>query len=78
MTKSMAIANIDNLLPQLPEKRLQEILDIVGYFLEKEKKHKAFVERVLKAEQENDSVICNSVEEAMQAIFNAPDDDDEA
>ena len=78
MTKSMAIANIDNLLSQLPEKRLQEVLDIVGYFLEKEKKHKAFVERVLKAERESDSVICNSVEEAMQVIFNAPDDDDEA
>lgn len=77
MTKDMAIANIDNLLSQLPGKRLQEILDIAGYFLEKEKKHKAFVERVLKAEREHDVVECKTPEEFMQAILNAPDDDDD-
>ena len=69
----MAIANIDNLLSQLPEKRLQEVLDIVGYFLEKEKKHKAFVERVLKAEQEP-AIRFETVEDAVEAVFDETED----
>lgn len=73
MTKSMAIANIENLLSQLPEKRLQEVLDIVGYFLEKEKKHKAFVERVLKTEQEH-AIRFETVEDAVEAVFDETED----
>lgn len=76
--KTMEISEIDEMLLKLSEDHLKEVKDFVGYLLDREKKHRAFVERVLKAEQEHDSIICNSVEEAMQAILNAPDDDDEA
>lgn len=76
--KTMEISEIGEMLLNLSDERLKEVRDFVGYLVEREKKHKAFVERVLKAEQEHDSIICNSVEEAMQAILNAPDDGDEA
>jgi Mn-containing catalase len=76
--KTLEISDIDEMLQKLSDERLQEVRDFVGYLIEREKKHQAFVERVLKAEQEHDSIICNSVEEAMQAILNAPDEDDEA
>jgi Mn-containing catalase len=76
--ETMEISEIGEMLLNLSDERLKEVRDFVGYLVEREKKHKAFVERVLKAEQEHDSIICNSVEQAMQAILNAPDDDDEA
>ena len=76
--KTMEISEIGEMLLNLSDERLKEVRDFVGYLVEREKKHKAFVERVLKAEQEHDSIICNSVEQARQAILNAPDDDDEA
>jgi len=70
--KKMEISEIDEMLQKLSDERLKEVRDFIGYLLEREKKHKKFVEWVLKAEKEHDSVICNSVEEAMQAILNAP------
>jgi rubrerythrin len=70
--KKMEISEIDEMLQKLSDERLKEVRDFIGYLLEREKRHKKFVERVLKAEKEHDSVICNSVEEAMQAILNAP------
>ena len=70
--KTMEISEIDEMLQKLSDERLKEVRDFIGYLLEREKKHKKFVERVLKADKEHDSVICNSVEEAMQAILNAP------
>ena len=76
--KTMEISEIDEMLHKLSDERLKEVRDFVDFLLEREKKHRAFVERVLKAEQEHDSIICNSVEEAMQAILNTPDDDDAA
>lgn len=74
--KTMEITDIDDMLLKLPARRLQEVRDYVGFLLEKEKKRRAFEKRVLKAEKEHDSIICNSVEEAMQAILNTPDDDE--
>lgn len=73
--KTIEISDIDEILLQLPEERIKEARDFVGYLLEKEKKHKAFVEKVLKAEKEP-GIICNTVEEAMQAIISAPDDNE--
>ncbi|MBI3601097.1 MAG: DUF2281 domain-containing protein [Nitrospinae bacterium] len=73
--KTMEISDIDEILRKLPDERIQEVRDYAGYLLEKEKKRKAFEERVLKAEKEP-GIICNSVEEAMDAILNAPDDDE--
>lgn len=73
----MEISDIDEMLLNLSDERIQEVRDYVGYLLEKEKKRKAFEERVLKTEQEHDVVECKTPEEFIQAILNAPDDDDE-
>lgn len=73
--KTMEITDIDDMLLKLPARRLQEVRDYVGFLLEKEKKRRAFEKRVLKAAKEP-GIICNSVEEAMEAILNAPDDDE--
>ena len=75
--KTMEISEIDEMLLKLSEERLQEVKDFVGYLLDREKKHKAFVERVLKAEQNSDVIECKTPEEFMQAILNAPDDDED-
>jgi len=70
---STEIDRIKELLNKLPEDALAEVGDFVTFLLEKEKKRKAFVERVRKAEQEP-SVTFESPEDAMQAILNAPED----
>ncbi len=72
------IEHIKEVLPLLPVTALHELMAFADYLADREKRRKALVERVLKAEREPDSVICNSVEEAMQAILNTADDDDEA
>lgn len=73
--KTVEISDIDRMLLKLPADRIMEVRDYVGYLMEKERKRKAFVKRVKKARKER-GTICNSVEEAMQAILNAPDDDE--
>lgn len=50
--KSIEISDIDEMLSKLPPERIQEVRDYVGYLFEKEKKHRAFIKRVLKAEKE--------------------------
>jgi hypothetical protein len=70
---STEIDRIKEMLNKLPEDALAEVGDFVTFLLEKEKKRKAFVERVLKTEQEP-SVTFESPEDAMQAILNAPED----
>lgn len=65
--KTAEISDIDEMLLKLPKKRIQEVRDYVGYLYEKEKKHRAFVERVLKAEKEP-SIKCKSVEDVMKLI----------
>jgi hypothetical protein len=47
--KTMEISDIDEMILNLPEEKIQEVRDYVGYLIEKEKKRKAFEERVLKA-----------------------------
>ncbi len=71
--KTMEISDIDEMILKLPEEKIQEVRDYVGYLLEKEKKHRAFVKRVLKAEKEP-RIRFNSVDEAMKAIRNATKD----
>ena len=70
--------HIKELLPGLSEDILHELRTFIDYLVDRERRRKALVERVLKAEKEPDTVICNSVEEAMQAIYDTPDDDEEA
>jgi len=63
------IDHIKELLPKLSEPALSEVRDFVQYILEKQKRRKAFVDRVLKAEKEI-PIRFKSVKEAMQAIRN--------
>ncbi len=77
-TTTKEIENIKEILAALPESALHEAKTFVDYLADRERRRKALVERIRKAEENPDSVICNSVEEAMQAIYNTPDDDDEA
>jgi len=67
------IDRIKEMLNKLPENVLAEVGDFVAFLLEKEKKQKALVERVCKAELKP-SVTFESPEDAMQAILNAPED----
>ena len=64
------ISDIDKMILELPDERIREVRDFVGYLIEKEKKRKAFEERVLKAVSEPDAVEFDTVEKAMEAIRN--------
>ena len=71
-------ANIDDvkeLLPNLSDDALREVRDFAAYLLDRDRRRKVLVERVLKAEQNPDTTICHSPEEFMQAILNADDED---
>ena len=74
--KTMEIYEIDEMLNMLPKTARQEVRDFAAYLLDRERRHQALVERVLKAEQNPDVVECKTPEEFMQAILNAPDDDE--
>jgi hypothetical protein len=74
--KTMEISEIDEMLKMLSETDRQEVRDFTAYLLDRERRRKALVERVLKAEQNPDSVECKTPEEFIQAIINAPDDDE--
>ena len=74
--KTMEISEIGEMLKMLSETARQEVRDFTAYLLDRERRHKALVERVLKAEQNPDVVECKTPEEFMQAILNAPDDDE--
>lgn len=67
------INNIREMLEKLPESALEEVNDFIAFLLEKERKRKAFVERILRAEKEP-TVKFDTPEEAMKAILNAPED----
>jgi len=71
------IDRIKEMLPVLPEPALHELRAFADYLADREKRRKALVSSVLKAEQERDSIICNSPKEAIHAILNTPHDDDE-
>lgn len=72
------IEYIKNILSRLPESVVHEVRDFAAYLADRERRRKALVDRVLKAENQHDSVICLTPEEAMQAILNYQDDDEEA
>ncbi|MBI5682082.1 MAG: hypothetical protein HZC45_02775 [Deltaproteobacteria bacterium] len=64
----MDISDIDEMLLSLPAKKIQAVRDYVGFLMEKEKKHKAFEKRVLKAEKEP-GILFENVEDAVKAVF---------
>lgn len=68
---------IKNILSGLPKSALHEVRDFVAYLADRERRRKALVERVLKAEKEPDTVKCTSPEEFIQAIEQAEIDNDD-
>lgn len=72
------IEHIKEVLPLLPVTALHELMAFADYLADREKRRKVLVERVLKAEQNPDVVECRTSEEFMQAILNAPDDEDDS
>ncbi len=68
---------IKNILSRLPKSVLHEVRDFAAYLADRERRRKALVERVLKAEQEPDTVECKSPEEFIQAIEQAEIDNDD-
>jgi hypothetical protein len=74
--KTTEITDIDELFKMLPKTARQEVRDFMGYLLDRERRRKALIERVHKAEQEPDVVECKTPEEFTQAIINAPDKDE--
>jgi hypothetical protein len=69
-TTATQIDNIKEMLTRLSDGALTEVRDFVTFLLEKERKRKAFEERVLKIEQKSDTMVFESAEEAMRAIRN--------
>jgi hypothetical protein len=67
------IEDIKAMLTLLSEPALQETRDFIQYLLEKQKKRKAFVDRVLKAEKET-PIRYKSVDDAVKAVFDEADD----
>lgn len=68
--KSDEIQFINEQLRQLPRARIREVIDYIDFMIEKEKKRRAFENRVLAAEKEPTTVY-ESPEQAMQAILHA-------
>jgi hypothetical protein len=71
------IEHLKDIVSQLPESAIREVRDFAAYLADRERRRKALVERALKAEQNPDTVECRSPEEFIQAILNAPDDDED-
>jgi hypothetical protein len=71
--KSAEIQFINEQLRQLPRTKVQEVRDYIDFMIEKEKKRRAFENRVLAAEKEPTKVY-ETAEQAMQAILNATED----
>lgn len=61
------IVQLEEMLPKLSKKGVGEVRDFAGFLLEKEKRHKAFVKRALKAQKEPD-IEFSSVSSLMKAI----------
>ena len=70
-TTTDEVEQIKVILSQLPESALHEVRDFAFYLADRERRRKALVERVLKAEQTPDTVECKSPEEFIQAIEQA-------
>lgn len=63
------IRRIEELLLRLPDEYIGEVEDFLAFLIEREKKRRAFEERVLSAEGEETTVF-PSAEEALKAIVN--------
>ncbi len=68
------IDSLKEILGQLSDEKIQEVYDFAAFLAEKERKRRAFVEEVLKAEREI-PIRFESAEEALQAIIDESEKD---
>ncbi len=68
--ESLKVEVIKEALKELSPPLIDSLHEYVNFLLEKEKKHRAFVERVLNIKANSDTITFDSVEEAMEAIRN--------
>ena len=66
--KPVKINEIDEMLQKLPPKQLREVRTFISYLIDKERRRKELVERVLKAEQKP-PIRFKTVEDAVKAVF---------
>jgi hypothetical protein len=59
---------IKNILSMLPKSALHEVRDFASYLADRERRRKALVERVLKAEKEP-GIEFEKTEDAVKAVF---------
>ena len=71
------IEHIKAILSQLPASALHEVRDFAAYLADRERRRKELIERVLKAEQNPDTVECTSPEEFIQAIERTETENDD-
>jgi hypothetical protein len=71
--KATQLTDLYEILQKLPNQRINEVRDFVSFLWEKERRKKAFANRVIEAEK-GPFIDCCSVEEVMEAIRNAQDD----
>ncbi|QWR78103.1 hypothetical protein [Candidatus Magnetomonas plexicatena] len=67
------VERIHEMLAALSVERIKEASDFIAFLVEKERKHQAFVEETLAAEQRGEYYTFETVEEAMDAIRNWKD-----
>ncbi len=61
------IHNIEGLLPKLSNVKLKEVEDFISFLIEKEKRHMAFEDRVIKVSKEPIETF-ESVDDFMKAV----------
>ena len=61
------INNIEGLLTKLSSVKLKEVEDFISFLIEKEKRHRAFEDRVIKASKEPIETF-ESVDDFMKAV----------
>ncbi len=76
-TETDEIEYIKGILSRLPVSAVHEVRDFAAYLADRERRHKALVKRVLKAEQVSESIECSSAEEFIKAIEEAEDSNDD-
>ena len=67
------VERIHEMLTGLSVERIREASDFIAFLAEKERRHKAFVDETLAAEQRGEYYTFETAEEAMDAIRNWKD-----
>ncbi|WP_420264043.1 hypothetical protein [Candidatus Magnetominusculus dajiuhuensis] len=64
------IERINEMLKDLSPETITAVIAFIAYHADRERRHNEFVAETLAAEQEPDSIICDTAEEVMEAIRN--------